>query len=123
MPMLDPMLSKEMNLDDQYVMHTFGRKPVEFVYGQGMRLYDTAGVEYLDFLAGIAVVCLGHSHPALVKAVQTQAGKLMHVSNYFYAEGRGELARKISELPVLDAGSRPLGMLDVTDLVDFFPKR
>ena len=79
-------------------MHTFGRKPVELVRGQGMRLWDDEGKEYLDFLAGIGVVSLGHCHPALVKAVSDQASTLMHVSNYYYIEGRGELAQKLSDL-------------------------
>jgi len=79
-------------------MHTYGRKPVMFVEGHGMTLVDSKGKEYLDFLAGIAVVCLGHSHPAVVKAVQEQAARLMHVSNYFYVDGKGALAEKISDL-------------------------
>lgn len=102
---MDPMLSQEINLEDQYVMNTYKRKQVEFVYGEGMRLFDSSGNEYLDFLAGIAVDCLGHSHPAVIGAIQAQAGRLMHVSNYFYIEGRGKLARKISDLLSTGSGS------------------
>ena len=91
-------LEQQQKLEDAYVMHTFGRKPVEFVRGEGMRLWDDEGKEYLDFLSGIGVVSLGHCHPALVKALQDQAAKLMHVSNYYYIEGRGELAKKINDL-------------------------
>ena len=91
-------LEKERMLEDEYVMHTFGRKPVEFVRGSGMRLWDDAGREYRDFLSGIGVVSLGHCHPALVAALADQAATLMHVSNYYYIEGRGQLARRLSDL-------------------------
>lgn len=93
-----PAFESQKQLEDRYVMHTYGRKPVEFVEGHGMTLVDSEGREYLDFLAGIAVMGLGHSNPAVVGAVQRQAAKLMQVSNYYYVEGRGELARKISDL-------------------------
>ena len=85
-------------LDEKYVMHTFGRKPVEFVAGAGMHLQDDAGKDYLDFLSGIGVCCLGHCHPAVVGAVQEQAAKLMHVSNYYYIEQRGEVAEQLSAM-------------------------
>ena len=89
---------EQRQLEETYVMHTFGRKPVEFVRGEGMRLWDDRGKEYLDFLSGIGVVSLGHCHPKLVEALTAQTAKLMHVSNYYYIEGRGELARKLSDL-------------------------
>ena len=63
-----------------------------------MRLWDDEGKEYLDFLSGIGVISLGHCHPALVEALDRQTGKLIHVSNYYYIEGRGELAKKLSDL-------------------------
>lgn len=85
-------------LDDAYVMHTFARSPYEFVGGEGMYLEDAAGKRYLDFLGGIAVSSLGYNHPALVGALQAQAGKLLHVSNYFHIEHRGEVAKRLSEL-------------------------
>lgn len=90
-------LRGQQELEERYVMHTFGRKPVELVSGSGMRVYDDEGAEYLDFIGGIGVISLGHCHPNLVAAVSDQAAKLMHVSNYYYIEGRGELARKISD--------------------------
>ncbi|MGI6217693.1 MAG: aspartate aminotransferase family protein [Coriobacteriales bacterium] len=96
--LMTPDFEQEKKLEDKYVMHTYGRKPVEFVEGHGMKLYDTEGKEYLDFLAGIAVVGLGHSHPAVVAAMQEQAAKLVQTSNYYYVNGRGELAEKISGL-------------------------
>lgn len=84
-------------LDDAYVMHTFARSPVEFTGGHGMYLTDDAGREYLDFLAGIAVNCLGYGHPSVTKAVTEQGAKLLHVSNYFQIEHRGEVARMLSQ--------------------------
>ena len=91
-------LEEQKQLEETYVMHTFGRKPVELVRGEGMRVWDDEGNEYLDFIAGIGVISLGHCHPALVKTLQDQTAKLMHVSNYYYIEGRGELAKRISDL-------------------------
>ncbi|NTU90164.1 MAG: aminotransferase class III-fold pyridoxal phosphate-dependent enzyme, partial [Actinobacteria bacterium] len=85
-------------LDKTYVMQTYGRKLIEFVRGSGMRLYDSNGAEYLDFLSGIGAVSMGHCHPAVTAALVEQAQKLLHVSNYFYVENRGELAREISYL-------------------------
>lgn len=90
--------TEQVALEDAYVMHTFGRKPVEFVEGGGMTLVDSEGKRYLDFLSGIGVVSLGHCHPAVVKAVADQAAKLIHVSNYYYIEHRGEVARLLSDM-------------------------
>lgn len=89
---------EEKQLEETYVMHTFGRKPVELVSGQGMIAKDDKGNEYLDFIAGIGVNSLGHCHPALSEALAKQASRLIHVSNYYYIENRGELARDLSEL-------------------------
>lgn len=94
----DAEFAHAKELDFSYVMQTYGRKQVEFVRGSGMRLYDSAGKEYLDFLSGIGVVALGHCYPPVTEAVVAQAQKLLHVSNYFYVEHRGEVARMLSEL-------------------------
>lgn len=91
-------LEQAKALDEQYVMHTFSRYPVEFVGGEGMYLYDSEGKRYLDFLAGIAVNCLGYNHPAQVSALKEQADKLLHVSNYFHIEHRGEVAKRLVDL-------------------------
>lgn len=92
------MLLCEQELETAYVMPTFGRKPVEFVRGKGMHLWDDVGTEYLDFLSGIGVVSLGHCHPAVVEAISGQAKKLMHVGNYYYVERRGKVAQTLSAL-------------------------
>ena len=91
-------LAEQQKLESQYVMHTFGRKPVELVSGKGMVVEDADGNSYLDFIAGIGVCCLGHCHPAIVDALQKQTERLMHVSNYYYIEGRGQLAHQLSAL-------------------------
>jgi acetylornithine/N-succinyldiaminopimelate aminotransferase len=82
-------------LDAANVMHTYARKPVMFVRGEGMRLFDDEGGEYLDFVSGIGAVNLGHAHPAVTAALCEQAGKLVHVSNLFYVEHRAELAQDV----------------------------
>jgi acetylornithine/N-succinyldiaminopimelate aminotransferase len=79
------------------VIGTYARNPVEFVRGEGTRLWDDAGAEYLDFLGGIAVVSIGHCHPDLVAAVSDQAARLMHVGNLFYTEPGIRLAQRLSE--------------------------
>ncbi len=85
-------------LEREALMPTYARNPVEFVRGEGTRLWDSEGNEYLDFLAGISVVQLGHSHPAVVRAVQEQAERLMHVGNLYYSEPGIRLAARLSEL-------------------------
>ena len=85
-------------LDAAYHLPTYARKPALFVRGEGMRLYDDDGREYLDFLAGIGVVNLGHAHPAVAEAVAAQMRRLVHVSNLYYVEHRAELAERLSAL-------------------------
>ena len=84
--------------DENYLMHTYGRLPVEFVRGQGARLWDSAGNEYLDFLGGIGAVSCGHCHPKVVAALTEQVGRLWQVGNYFHVENRNELAREVAGL-------------------------
>jgi predicted acetylornithine/succinylornithine family transaminase len=83
-------------LDRDHVIGTYQRNPVEFVRGQGTRLWDSHGVEYLDFLAGISVVQIGHSHPDLVEAVTSQAERLMHVGNMYYTSPVMRLAARLT---------------------------
>ncbi len=81
-----------MRLSEQYIAHTYARFPIIPVRGQGTRLWDIEGKEYLDFVAGLAVCNLGHCHPKVVKAIQEQAKKLIHVSNFYYIEPQIQLA-------------------------------
>ena len=83
-------------------MPTYSQLPVAFVRGEGAKLWDSAGNEYLDFLAGIAVCGLGHCHPAVVEAICRQAGQLMHTSNLYYIPAQAELARLLTEISGLD---------------------
>jgi len=85
-------------LADRYLMHTGRRLPVTFVRGRGCMVYDDAGREYLDLVAGIAVNLLGHSHPDVVEAVNKQAGELIHTSNLYFTKPQVELARRLVEL-------------------------
>jgi predicted acetylornithine/succinylornithine family transaminase len=91
-------LAELQQLEREAVMGTYARQPVEFVRGEGTRLWDDEGNEYLDFLCGISVSLLGHCHPAVVEAVREQAGRLIHVGNLFYTEPPMRLAARLSEL-------------------------
>jgi len=77
---------------DKVIMKTYGRYPIVPVRGEGCRLWDADGKEYLDFLAGVAVNNLGHCHPKVVKALQDQAATLIHCSNYYQIPQQIELA-------------------------------
>lgn len=77
---------------DTYVMKTYGRFPLTLERGEGCRVWDNSGQEYLDFVAGIATCTLGHAHPVLVEAVTQQIQKLHHVSNLYYIPEQGQLA-------------------------------
>jgi predicted acetylornithine/succinylornithine family transaminase len=83
-------------LERERVIGTYARNPVQFVRGQGARLWDEHGEEYLDFLCGISVTSLGHCHPQVVAAVREQVGELMHVGNLFYTEPAMLLAERLS---------------------------
>ena len=91
-------LEEHKALESEYVMGTFARKPICLVEGKGMKVVDDQGRELLDFIAGIGVCSLGHCYPAVVQAVADQASKLIHVSNYYYIEKRGQVARMLSDL-------------------------
>lgn len=80
---------------DASVMSTYGRFPLALERGEGCRVWDTQGREYLDFVAGIATCTLGHAHPALVETVTRQIKTLHHVSNLYYIPEQGELAKWI----------------------------
>jgi acetylornithine aminotransferase len=87
---------------NQYVMNTYARTPISIARGRGCRVYDLEGREYVDFVAGIAVNVLGHSHPDLVTAIQRQAQQLIHTSNLYYTEPQVELAKRLVERSFAD---------------------
>jgi acetylornithine/N-succinyldiaminopimelate aminotransferase len=77
----------------RYLMNTYNRFPLAIRKGRGMKVWGTDGKEYLDFVGGIAVNCLGHCHPKVVIAIQKQAQRLIHVSNYYHIEAQTKLAK------------------------------
>ncbi len=87
---------------DKYMMTTYKRLPVTLVRGEGSRLWDDRGKEYLDFFGGHVVVSLGHCHPAVVEAVREQAATLMHYSNIVYTTPQLELARLLIDNSCFD---------------------
>jgi len=91
-----------VRLEQQYVVHTYNRPPFVLDHGEGVWVYDMDGKAYLDFLGGIAVNALGHRHPAVLAAIQEQAGKLLHVSNLYHTRPQAELARELVESSAAD---------------------
>lgn len=81
-----------------HVLGNYGLPPLTLVRGRGTRVWDDAGRSYLDFCAGIAVVTMGHGHPAVVRAIQEQAAELTHVSNLFRNVPQGRLAARLDAL-------------------------
>ncbi len=90
-------LSALQELERTSVVPSYARQPVEFVRGDGTRLWDDEGNEYLDFLCGLSVTNVGHCHPAVVAAVREQVGRLIHISNLFYSEPAMRLAERLSQ--------------------------
>ncbi len=81
-----------------HTMNTYGRVPIALSHGQGVRVWDVNGKQYLDGLGGIAVNTLGHNHPKLVPALQDQISKIIHSSNYYHVPNQEKLAAKLVEL-------------------------
>lgn len=99
------MTTKEtIALAGRVLMPNYRRWPVAFVEGQGLRLWDAEGKEYLDFVAGIAVDVLGHCHPHHVRAIQQQATRLLHVSNLYQIPQQAELGRVLVEITGIPEG-------------------
>ncbi len=88
--------------ESRYYIHTFNRQPMVIERGEGARVWDTEGNEYLDFTAGLAVNNLGHCHPAVTEAIREQAGKLVQTSNLFYTVPQLELAEALVENSSMD---------------------
>ncbi len=89
-------LAELQEIEGASVIPSYARLPVEFVRGEGARLWDDEGNEYLDFLCGISVTNVGHCHPRVVDAAREQLGRLMHTSNLFYSEPAMRLAERLS---------------------------
>jgi predicted acetylornithine/succinylornithine family transaminase len=89
-------LAELQELEARWVMQTYARAPVQLVRGEGARVWDSEGKQYLDFLAGISVCSVGHCHPAVVEAVREQVGMLTHTSNLYLTEGGVRLAELLA---------------------------
>lgn len=90
-------VKKLLEESGQYLMNTYNRFPIVLRKGRGMKVWSTDGKEYLDFVGGIAVNCLGHCHPKVVVAIQKQAQRLIHVSNLYHIEPQIKLAKLLVE--------------------------
>ena len=91
-----------IKIEDDYFINTFTRQPIVLDHGEGVKVWDIDGNEYLDMFAGIAVNCLGHNHPKLVKAIQDQAEKLIHISSIYYNEPALIYAKRLVEMTSFD---------------------
>lgn len=89
-------------MDDTALLHTYNRFPVIFEKGEGVRLFDTEGKEYLDFFSGIGVNALGYGYKKYIDRLSEQLGKLLHVSNYFYSEPLLSAAKRYTEASGMD---------------------
>lgn len=89
-------------MDDTALLHTYNRFPVIFEKGEGVRLFDTEGKEYLDFFSGIGVNALGYGYKKYTDRLSEQLGKLLHVSNYFYSEPLLSAAKRYTEASGMD---------------------
>ena len=85
-------------LEARHVLQTYRRQPITLVRGEGVRLFDAEGREYLDLLSGIGVSSLGHAHPGLARAIAEQAQTLLHTSNLFFHPLQGQLAERLAHL-------------------------
>ena len=90
-------LAELQQLERDHAIATYVRNPVQFVRGAGCRLWDEHGVQYLDFLAGISVLNVGHCHPRVVEVVREQAGRLMHATNLYYSEPALKLSARLAD--------------------------
>ncbi|NLV16901.1 MAG: aspartate aminotransferase family protein [Syntrophomonadaceae bacterium] len=91
-----------MDKGRQYIMNTYGRIPIALVKGEGSRVWDADGKEYLDLVGGIAVCALGHAHPELTAVLRDQSEKLWHCSNLYWIEPQVELAAKLCQSTGMD---------------------
>jgi acetylornithine/N-succinyldiaminopimelate aminotransferase len=96
--MMTVVMDDVVTRESKYVLPIYKRNPVTFVRGEGVRLYDANGREYIDLLSGIGVAALGHAHPGLARAIAEQSQTLIHTSNLFFHPLTGELAERLTKL-------------------------
>src|SRR4030067_2985765 len=98
------MDKKLIDESKKYLMNPYNRAPIVLRKGRGMKVWDSTGKEYLEFVGGIAVNCLGHCHPKVVIALQKQAQRLIHVSNLYHIEPQIRLSKLLVESSIPDKG-------------------
>ena len=116
MPEPAPLTEEWLGRYERSLLGVFGRPQLVLDHGDGAWVWDVDGRRYLDLVGGIAVNALGHNHPALVTAVSTQAGQLVHVSNFYTSVPQVELAERVLHL----AGA-PEGSCSCSSAVTFSP--
>lgn len=93
------MKTKEIKeMSEKYLLPTYTQTEIAFSKGRGAKLYDVQGKEYLDFVSGLAVNNLGHSHPRIVQSIKDQVEKIIHTANFYYIQPQAELAKELSRL-------------------------
>jgi acetylornithine aminotransferase/acetylornithine/N-succinyldiaminopimelate aminotransferase len=95
-------LSATVNAEAKLLLQSYDRQPVLFTRGKGVHLWDDTGRRYLDFLSGIGVNSLGHAHPAVLKAMERQSRRMIHISNLYYHEYQSKLAKVLTQASRLD---------------------
>src|SRR3954465_3168410 len=96
-PAVDSYAQTLMDLEKEHLLQNYARYPLALARGKGCYLYDLQGKKYLDMLSGIGVNALGHAHPRIVKVIRDQAARVIHLSNLYYNQYQGPLAKKLSE--------------------------
>jgi len=91
-----------IQMDMKYVMQSYSRIPMVIDKGEGVRVWDKEGREYLDFVSGIGVNAIGHCHPEILRALSYQAGRLLHCSNLYYIEPQAKLAKALCQVSFAD---------------------
>ena len=97
-----PKLDARLSDAEHFLLPTYKRQPFVITHGRGAYVYDSAGKKYLDFLGGIAVNALGHTHPRIVKVIRREAARAVHLSNLYHNAFQGPLARKLAEISGMD---------------------
>ena len=98
MEVKDHVVNDVVELEKQYLLQTYARFPIVLEKGKGVFVQDVNGKKYLDMVSGLGVNALGYAHPRIVKTVREQVAKLTHVSNLYYNQYQGPLAKKLVEL-------------------------
>jgi len=91
-----------IEMDKKYVMQSYSRIPIVIDKGEGVRVWDKEGREYLDFISGIGVNAIGHCHPEILRALTNQSRRLLHCSNLYYIEPQANLAKALCQVSFAD---------------------